>query len=93
MIKPLFDKVVLKAYEKEAVSKSGIILTASAQEAPDFLEVVAVGEGIFKDGALQPMSVKKGDKVLLAKYSGTQVKVDEVEYTIVSQQDILAIIE
>jgi chaperonin GroES len=92
-IKPLFDKVVLKRAEKELKTKSGIILSESAAEKPDFLEVVAVGEGAYVDGELQPMKVKKGDKVLMAKYSGSQVKIDGEEYTIVSQNEILAIVE
>lgn len=92
-IKPLFDKVVLKEAAKEVTTKSGLILSAAAAEKPDFLEVVAVGEGAYEDGKLIPMNVKVGDKVLMAKYSGTQVKIDGVEYTIVSQSDILAIIE
>ncbi len=92
-IKPLFDKVVLKAAKKQETSKSGIILSASAQETPDFLEVVAVGEGKIIDGTLVPVSVKVGDKVLMAKYTGTVVKLEDTEYTIVSQDDILAIIE
>lgn len=92
-IKPLFDKVVLKEPEKELKSKSGLILSASAAEKPEFLQVVAVGEGTLQDGVKQPMEVKVGDKVLVAKYTGTQVKIEDVEYTIVSQQDILAIIQ
>ncbi len=92
-IKPLFDKVVLKPAKKQETSKSGIILSSQAQETPDFLEVVAVGEGKIIDGALVPVSVKVGDKVLMAKYTGTQVKLENDEYTIVSQDDILAVIE
>ncbi len=92
-IKPLFDKVVLKTAKKQETSKSGIILSAASQETPDFLEVVAVGEGKIVDGKLVPISVKVGDKVLMAKYTGTQVKIEDEEYTIVSQDDILAIIE
>lgn len=92
-IKPLFDKVVLKEAEKEVTTKSGLILSSSAAEKPDFLQVVAVGEGAYEDGKLQPMKVKVGDKVLVSKYAGSQVKLDGEEYTIVSQGDILAIIE
>lgn len=92
-IKPLFDKVVLKEAEKEVKTKSGLILSSAAAEKPDFLEVVAVGEGAYEDGKLQPMKVKAGDKVLVSKYAGSQVKLDGIEYTIVSQGDILAIIE
>ena len=92
-IRPLFDKVVLKEAEKEVTTKSGIILSASAQEKPEFLQVVAVGDGAYEDGALQPMYVMPGDKVLVAKYAGSQVKIDGVEYTIVSQKEILAVME
>ena len=92
-IKPLFDKVLLKEAEKETTTKSGLILAASAQEKPEFLQVVAAGEGALVDGVLQPMKVKAGDKVLVAKYAGSQVKIDGVEYTIVAQSEILAIIE
>ena len=92
-IKPLFDKVVLKKPEKKETTKSGIILAATAQEEPDFFEVVAVGEGAVVDGVKQPMLVKVGDKVLLGKFSGTQVAMDKKEYTIVSQEEILAIVE
>lgn len=92
-IKPLFDKVVLKAAEKETTTKGGLILASSAQEKPDMFEVVAVGRGAYRDGALIPMSVKPGDKVLLSKYSGNRVKLDGVEYTIVGQEEILAVVE
>ena len=92
-IKPLFDKVVLLKPEKKETTKAGLILATTAQEEPDFLEVVAVGDGAVVDGVKQPMSVKVGDKVLLGKFSGTQVTVDKKEYTIVSQEDILAIVE
>ena len=92
-IKPLFDKVVLQKPEKKETTKSGIILAATAQEAPDFYEVIAVGDGAVVDGEKQPMLVKVGDKVLLGKFAGTQVEMDKKEYTIVSQQDILAIVE
>ena len=92
-IKPLFDKVVLLKPEKKETTKAGLILATTAQEEPDFLEVVAVGDGAVVDGVKQPMSVNVGDKVLLGKFSGTQVTVDKKEYTIVSQEDILAIVE
>ncbi|MEG1782238.1 MAG: co-chaperone GroES [Oscillospiraceae bacterium] len=92
-IKPLFDKVLLREAEKETTTKSGLILSASAAEKPEFLQVVATGEGAVVEGVLQPMKVKAGDRVLVAKYAGSQVKIDSVEYTIVSQSDILAIVE
>ncbi len=92
-IKPLSDRVVLKTVEAEETTKSGIILTASAKEKPEISEVVAVGPGGMVDGVEVKMNVKVGDKVITAKYSGTEVKVDGVEYSIVRQADILAIVE
>lgn len=92
-IKPLLDRVVLKTVEAEETTKSGIILTASAKEKPEIAEVVAVGPGGKVDGVDVEMFVKIGDKVITAKYSGTEVKVDGVEYSIVRQSDILAVVE
>ena len=93
-IKPLADRVVVKLVEAEEKTKTGIFLTASAQEKPQVAEVVAVGPGAYTDdGKLIPMEVKIGDKVITGKYSGTEVKMDGVEYTIVKQSDILAIVE
>ncbi len=92
-IKPLLDRVVTKSVEAEETTKSGIILTSAAQEKPQIAEVVAVGPGGIVDGNEVEMYVKVGDRVLTAKYGGTQVKIDGVEYTIVRQSDILAIVE
>jgi chaperonin GroES len=92
-IEPLADRVVLKMVEAEETTKSGIILTGSAKEKPQIAEVVAVGPGGIIDGNEIGMYVKKGDKVLTSKYSGTEVKLDDVEYTIVKQSDILAIVK
>ena len=93
-IKPLADRVVVKLVEAEEKTKTGIFLTASAQEKPQVAQVVAVGPGAHTDdGKLIPMEVKVGDKVITSKYSGTEVKVDGVEYTIVKQSDILAVVE
>ena len=92
-IKPLADRVVLKAVEGEETTKGGIILAASAQEKPQVAEVVAVGPGGVVDGKEVTMYVKPGDKVITSKYSGTEVKMDDVEYTIVRQADILAVVE
>ena len=93
-IKPLADRVVVKLVEAEEKTKTGIFLTASAQEKPQVAEVVAVGPGAYSDdGKLIPMDVKIGDKVITGKYTGTEVKMDGVEYTIVKQSDILAIVE
>ena len=92
-LKPLSDRVILKALEAEEKTKGGIILTANAKEKPEMAEVVAVGPGGMVDGKEVVMTVKVGDKVLTSKYSGTEVKVDGEEVTIVRQNDILAIVE
>ncbi len=92
-LKPLSDRVILKAVEAQETTKGGIILTSSAKEKPEMAEVVAVGPGGMVDGKEVVMTVKVGDKVLTSKYSGTEVKVDGEEYTIVRQNDILAIVE
>ena len=92
-IKPLFDKVVLKAAEVEETTKSGILLTGSAKEKPQMSEVVAVGPGGLVEGKEVKMTVNVGDKVIVGKYTGTEVKLDGVVYTIVSQSDILAVVE
>ena len=92
-IKPLLDRVVLKSVEVEETTKGGIILTASAKEKPEISEVVAVGPGGMVDGVQVDMIVKVGDKVITAKYAGSEVKVDDVEYSIVRQSDILAIVD
>lgn len=88
-IKPLQDRVVLQMAEAEETTKSGIILAGSAKEKPEVAVVIAVGEG-KKDVT---MSVKKNDKVLISKYSGTNVKLDGEEYVIVKMEDILAVVE
>ena len=92
-IKPLADRVVVKPVEVEETTKSGIILAASAQEKPQVFEVVAVGPGGTVDGKEVTMYVKTGDKVIAGKFSGTRVKLEGEEYTIVRQEDILAIVE
>ena len=92
-IKPLFDKVVVEGLKAEEKTKSGLYLTSAAQEKPATCVVVAVGPGGTVDGKEIVMQVKVGDKVLLAKYSGTEVKVDDKEYTIIRQSDILAVVE
>ena len=90
---PLADRVVVKLVEAEEKTKTGIILTAAAQEKPQVAEVIAVGPGGVVDGKEVVMTVKVGDKVITGKYSGTEVKCDGTEYTIVKQGDILAIVE
>ena len=92
-LNPLADRVILKMVAAEETTKSGIILTAAAQEKPEVAEVLAVGPGGVVDGKEVVMTVKPGDKVITGKYSGTQVKIDGEELTIVRQGDILAIVE
>lgn len=92
-VKPLADKVLIKMIEAEETTKSGIILAGSAKEKPQVAEVIAVGPGGNVDGKDVQMYVKVGDKVLTSKYSGTEVKLDGTEYTIVRQSDILAVVE
>ncbi len=92
-IKPLADRVLVKMTEAEETTKSGIILTAASQEKPQIAEVIAVGPGAVVDGKKIDMTVKKGQKVILSKYAGTEVKCDGVEYIVVKESDILAIVE
>ncbi|MCI8776345.1 MAG: co-chaperone GroES [Oscillospiraceae bacterium] len=92
-IKPLADRVVIKMTEAEETTKSGLILAAASKEKPQVAEVVAVGPGGIVDGEKVEMYLNVGDKVLLSKYAGTEVKVDDVEYTILRQSDVLAIVE
>ena len=92
-LKPLADRVVVKMVEAEETTKSGIILTASAKEKPQSAEIIAGGPGGVVDGKEVKMYVNVGDKVITSKYSGTEVKIDGEEYTIVRQNDILAICE
>ena len=92
-IKPLIDRVVIKMVEAEETTKSGIILAAAAQEKPQIAEVVAVGPGGIVDGKEVKMVLNVGDRVIVGKYSGTEVKLDGEEYTVVAQSDILAIVE
>jgi chaperonin GroES len=92
-IKPLADRVVLKSLELEETTKSGIVLPGAAKEKPQMAEILAVGPGGVVDGKEITMHVKVGDKVIYSKYAGTEVKLDKVEYIIVRQNDILAIVE
>ena len=93
MLKPLDDRVLVKMTEAEEKTKSGIILSSGSQEKPQIAEVIAVGPGKEVDGKLVKMEVKKGDKVVINKYSGTEVKYEGENYIIVRQDDILAIAE
>ncbi len=92
-LRPLADRVVLKMTEAEETTASGIVLPGSAQEKPQIAEIVAVGPGGVVDGNEVKMTVSVGEKVVINKYSGTQIKLDGVEYTIVAQSDILAVCE
>ena len=92
-LKPLSDRVIIKAIEAEETTKSGIILTAAAKEKPSIAEVIEVGPGGMVDGKEVVMTVKKGDKVITSKYAGTEVKLDGVEYSVVRQSDILAVVQ
>ena len=93
MIKPLMDRVVLKMIEAEETTKSGIVLAVAAKEKPQVAEVVAVGPGGKIDGKEVEMFVKVGEKVVFTKYAGTEVKYDGEDYIIISQNDILAVVE
>ena len=92
-LRPLLDKVVLKKVEAQETTKTGILLPGSAKEVPQMSEIVAVGPGGLVNGKEVVMTLKTGDKVITGKFTGTEVKLDGVEYTIVSQSDILAVVE
>jgi len=94
MIRPLGDKILIKPAEVKEVKKGGIIIPDTAKEKPQEGEVIAVGKGkITPEGKILPLDVKAGDKVLYVKYAGTEIKIDDVEHLIVTQDDILGIIE
>lgn len=92
-LRPLLDKVVIKKVEAQETTSTGILLPDSAKEKPEVSVIVAVGPGGIVDGKEVVMTLKEGDKVITGKYTGTQVKLEGVEYTIVSQADILAVVE
>ena len=92
-LQPLADRVVMKQIEAEEKTKGGIILTSAAQEKPEVYEIIVVGPGGLVDGKEIKMEVKAGQKVIAGKFAGTKVKLDGVEYVIVRQDDILAIVE
>lgn len=92
-IRPLADRVVIQTDKPEETTKSGIILTNSAQEKPQVATVIAVGPGIKENGEELPISVNVGDKVLTGKYAGTEIKIEDEVYNIVRESDILAIVE
>ena len=92
-LKPLADRVIIKMVEAEETTKSGIILTGAAKEKPEMAEVIEVGPGGMVDGQEVVMTVKPGDKVITSQYAGTKVTLEDVEYVVVRQNDILAIVE
>ena len=92
-VKPLLDRVLVKMVEAEETTKSGIILTGAAKEKPQIAEVLAVGPGGVVDGKEVKMEVKQGDRVILSKYAGTEVKIDGEDLIIIRQSDILAVVE
>lgn len=92
-IKPLGERIVIKMIEMEETTKSGIVLPGTAKEKPQMAEVIAVGAGELVDGKRVPLELKVGDKVIISKYAGTEVKLDTEEYTILKESDVLAIVE
>jgi chaperonin GroES len=93
MLKPLHDNVILKKEKVEKKTASGIILSGDIKEQPSFASVIAVGDGAKQDGKTIPMTVKIGDRVVFKKYSTTEIKIEEEEYLIIAEKDILAIME
>jgi len=93
-IKPMFDRILAKRLESKEEMQGGIIIPDTAKEKPQEAEVVEVGEGkMLDDGSIRKMTVKKGNKVLIGKYSGTEIKVGEDEFIFIKEEDVLAIIE
>ena len=92
-IKPLEDRILVKALEAEQTTASGLVIPDTAKEKPQEGEVLAVGPGRFEDGQRLPLDVKVGDKVIYSKYGGTEVKYDGQEYLLLSARDVLAIVE
>ena len=93
MLKPLGDRALVKMQEAEETTQSGIILSSGSKEKPQIAEVIAVGPGRKEDGKDVPMQVKKGDKVVINKYAGTEIKYEGEDYIIVKEDDIIAIAE
>jgi len=92
-VRPLHDRVIVKRIEEEAKSKGGIIIPDTAKEKPQEGRVVAVGPGRVEDGKVIAVAVKKGDRILFGKYSGTEIKLDGEEHIIMREEDILGVIE
>lgn len=93
MLQPLGDRVILKEVQTEETTKSGIVLPSAAKEKSSIAEVVAVGNGKIVDGKEVAMTLKVGDKVVCSKYTGTEIKYEGVDYTIVKESDVLAIVK
>jgi chaperonin GroES len=93
VIKPLADRVLVRPVEREEKTSSGIVLPDTAKEKPQEGEVIAVGPGRYEDGKRIALDVKEGDRIIFSKYAGTEVKYDNVEYLILRESDILAVIE
>ena len=93
MLKPLLDRIIVKKIVQEESTKSGIIIKGSSNENTHIAEVVSVGKGKEVDGKIKEMCVKKGDKIVINNYSGTEIKYEGEEYIILKQEDILAIVE
>jgi chaperonin GroES len=93
-IRPLYDRIIVKRIKEEETTKGGIIIPDTAKEKPSEGKVIAVGNGkLLENGKLQPLEVKKGNKVLFGKYAGTEVKIDDEEHLIMREDDIIAIVE
>ena len=93
-VRPLYDRILVKRFEPKEQVRGGIIIPDTAKEKPQEAEVIAVGEGKYSDeGKRLKLDVKKGDKVLIGKYSGTDIKLDDIEYTILREDEVLAIVE
>jgi chaperonin GroES len=92
-VRPLHDRVIVKRIEEEEKTKSGIIIPDTAKEKPQEGQVIAVGPGRRDDGKVLPLDVKKGDRVLFGKYTGTEIKLDGIEHLILREEDILGVIE
>ena len=93
-IRPLYDRIVVRRKEARETQRGGIIIPDTAKEKPQEAEVVAVGEGKYnEDGKRIKLDVKKGDTILIGKYSGTEIKIDDIEYTIIREDEVLALIE
>ncbi len=93
-IRPLHDRIIVKRFEGEEKTKGGIIIPDTAKEKPQEAKVIAVGKGkLTDDGKLQPMEVQKGDRILVGKYSGSEIKIDGEEHVIIREDDVLAILE